>query len=76
MIIGANVECASTPVGICAERCALGKAKVSKVGCFFFLAYCCEWLGLGGGEGGEGGGRRGEGGGFDIGRYWKLMMIA
>ncbi len=28
VIIGANVECASTPVGMCAERCALGKAKV------------------------------------------------
>ena len=49
MIIGANVECASTPVGICAERCALGKAKVSKVGCFLGV-YCLGliWRGRGG----------------------------
>ena len=41
IIIGANVECASTPVGICAERCALGKAKV----CVGFLIVCCLLFG-------------------------------
>ncbi len=29
VITGANVECASFPVGVCAERCALVKAVVS-----------------------------------------------
>ena len=66
MIVGANVECASTPVGMCAERCALGKAKVGEV----FSSYC--W-GLFGGRkelGWAGGGERdgdgdGDGDGAD-----------
>lgn len=36
IIIGANVENASYPVGTCAERCALSTAVVS-VWLFFFL---------------------------------------
>lgn len=35
IITGVNVENASFPVGICAERCAAGRAVVSF--CFFFL---------------------------------------
>ncbi len=58
IIIGANVECASTPVGICAERCALGKAKVG-VGFGFFVLFLFEVevkRGIRRGEVGGGGG--------------------
>lgn len=30
IVSGANVECASFPVGLCAERCALAKAVVCR----------------------------------------------
>ena len=42
IITGANVECASYPVGMCAERCALGKAVVSVLIFFpFFVVLLC-----------------------------------
>ncbi|KAK0510913.1 hypothetical protein JMJ35_006465 [Cladonia borealis] len=42
IITGANVECASTPVGICAERCALGKAKTEGYDKFAALAVATD----------------------------------
>lgn len=39
IIIGANVECASTPVGMCAERCALGKAMVRESFLILFVVW-------------------------------------